>query len=233
MKKLYFILAMLVVASVAFADNYSEEPTKDTTINIVGTYIYHMDIPAYNYQLLDVYQDDDKQMFFASIVFNPFENGSAEGTYTLATDDQHVGAGQFAPSSGVHDASIWPSYVARFIGGSWDTDHVYFIMGGTMTITYPEEGTMTVSAQFTTYNGSTINVSYTGDAEDMPTAVDDVAMSDEVYAANGVLNYSGDGSYSVYTMGGVQVYEGIESTIELPSGVYVVRTSNRTYKVVL
>ena len=238
MKKLFLLLALVAATSLAFADNYSEEPTQDTTINITGTFIAHMDVnqPAQGlvYHVLNIYQDEDKQEFHASIAFNPFENGSAAGTYTLATDDQHVGAGQFAPSSGVHDSGIYPSYVARFIGGMWDTEHIYFIMGGNMSISYPESGIMEVNATFTTYNGSIINVSYRGSAEDMPTAVDNVtADPNEVYGAEGVLHFAGEGSYRVYNLSGAMLYDGSAETLELPAGAYMVRTANSTYKIVL
>lgn len=206
---------------------YNYEPDEITTLSITGTSAtatlfdgyYALDIPGATYG--------------AYLIAAPDGSDTFAGTYTVGATPNDFEPGNVLCSSGISDNSVNRSFVAVVNSDNYidlqDYD-LYFITGGGMTIS--ENGSeITLNATFTSAHGSTINVTYTGiptiDDQSGEAAVENIAVTSDIYTEGMNLIYEGTGSYGVFTINGVKVYTGSAPQLQLPSaGAYIVIENN-------
>lgn len=150
---------------------YKYEPTQATTMNITfdrmewnTSYIkdYHiLDMTLYSSQ-----KTANNRNYKAQIYFLTDTAAVPAGTYPINDSNQ---LNTFMASVGCSTTSNsldYPSYLQTY-----NPDYVFdswYMVGGSLSFGFTAEGKMTLTGSATTYNGSTININYMGDA---PTGV--------------------------------------------------------------
>ena len=70
--------------------------------------------------------------------------------------------------------------------------------------------------------------------QEAPTNVENTIEGIEIYTQNGTLHLEGlTADYQIYNMSGQMVYSGNATTIDLAKGIYIIRTNDKSQKIVL
>lgn len=147
-------------------DPYMDEPQTKGTITVSAT------------EAELVYSENYKQFIIQGVssnnmlayIYGNYESSFA-GSYTVGTDPEDMTPGTIVYSAGAvedyfGDITYEPSFVGGVDADGYLTGDIYFIVGGTMTITEGDSNTYTASGNFTSYFGSTINVTLSGTTTD-------------------------------------------------------------------
>ncbi len=157
--------------------DYSWEPTEVTTI----THTFTSNGSIYTEEgIIDFYVEDDKggfQLYFIS----PSTTGIPAGTYPI---NASLEDGTVYASPGGDEYFDYPSFY--FTDFEYDEEYeawyyntAYYIVSGTVTVT-GDNSNQTITVAGKSYNGSTLNLSYTGAVEEWTedTAVENVTATE-------------------------------------------------------
>lgn len=137
--------------------NYDYEPTEVTTLNLEMVAAQYTDYTA-EYSIVSLVLGNDADLDNADtwaelyFVATSFDTKIPAGTYQISDSEAE---GTFLASPGGDDESDIPCYVGVPASEEGYYDPYYLVSG---TVTISEEGNITVNA--TSYNGSTINITY-------------------------------------------------------------------------
>lgn len=141
-------------------DNYKYEPKTRTTINITSS---SADLVDYRPEYIDaVIQFTGTNGMFGHIYLYPGDN--LYRYYTVGKDPDDTRDGTIQYSSGCYDNSVY----ATFFGFKDEQgyividDGIYFVVGGSMTISKSGNNRYSAAGTLTTYYGSTISVNISG-----------------------------------------------------------------------
>lgn len=144
---------------------YLDEPKTKGTVTVTATDATLTFSTSYaQFMLQGVSQDN-----FYAYIYGNYETTWA-GSYTVGTDSEDMTPGTIVYSAGVVEdyfgSSVEPSFVGEIDAEGYLSGEIYFIVGGSMTITDGGEDTFSSTGSFTSYFGSTINVTLSGSVVD-------------------------------------------------------------------
>ncbi|MCQ2347696.1 MAG: hypothetical protein MJZ65_00735 [Paludibacteraceae bacterium] len=145
--------------------NYDWEPTEKTTINFTPT-SYQLDDYVEDYGLVLITLENNDYMM--SLEYNAESltgNKLPAGTYNIDFSGEY---GSFNASVGGDDSYDYGCFIAADFDEEGYYNAAYYLVSGTVTISYAEDGAMTITVKATTYNGSTVDVTYTQGATPTP-----------------------------------------------------------------
>lgn len=144
---------------------YLDEPQTQGTVSVTATDATLTFSTSYaQFMIQGVSQDN-----FYAYIYGNYETTWA-GSYTVGTDSEDMTPGTIVYSAGVVEdyfgSSVEPSFVGEIDAEGYLSGEIYFIVGGSMTITDGGEDTFSSTGSFTSYFGSTINVTLSGSVVD-------------------------------------------------------------------
>ena len=138
--------------------NYEWDTVQQITVNADYAELTMFD----SYGMFTLWLDDSKGGYSASLAAYYQSSGNKTvGTFPVGSDPYDETPGTTVYSRGCRNGNLYVSFVGVTEDGqNYDSDNysLFFITGGTMTIDENDN----VTATFTTYYGSTINVSFSG-----------------------------------------------------------------------
>lgn len=144
---------------------YLDEPKTKGTITVSATEAELVYSETYKQFIIQGVSSNNMLAY----IYGNYESSFA-GSYTVGTDPEDMTPGTIVYSAGAVEDYSGVSYEPSFVGGidaeGYLTGDIYFIVGGTMTITEGDSNTYTASGNFTSYFGSTINVTLSGTTTD-------------------------------------------------------------------
>lgn len=196
--------------------SYAYEPTEATTINISATSL-EMGNSSTGAVFMDIISSD----YSAYLQLFPSSTG-LPGRYTVGTSTTVTTPGTILRSAGIQSNSVTRSFVGYINDEGYidlQTHDLYFITGGQLDIA--QSGTTyQISGYLTSYNGSIINIAYTGQAADTRynyepddiTTIDITGTAAEATLFDGyyAIDISGEtyGAYLIAAPNGTDIFAG-------------------------
>lgn len=101
---------------------------------------------------------------YGAIAF--FYSESIAGDYTVGTSYEDRTPGKVLYNPGIQGNSVYPTFFGEIDAEGRLVGDIYFVVGGNMSLTTPTDDTFSATAAFTTYFGSTVNVTASGNIID-------------------------------------------------------------------
>lgn len=140
---------------------YLDEPKTKGTVTVTATDATLTFSTSYAQFMLEGVSQDNVYAY----IFGNYETTWA-GSYTVGTDSDDMTPGTVMYSAGVSNNSVTPSFVGEIDAEGYFSGDIYFIVGGSITVTDGGEDTFSSTGSFTSYFGSTINVTLSGSVVD-------------------------------------------------------------------
>ncbi len=201
--------------------DYTYEPTEVTTLNLnlsKGDYVQQT---GYIDMFFTGEEADLELIFMVNEVVA--QTIVPAGTYEINNTEAE---NTVLASPGGDDIYDYPSVVYTQYDEEGYYNAAYYLMSGTVTVSAEGEGVRIVVAA-TSYNGSTINATYSGVVEEYETAIEKVEIDNSVYAHDGRI-YAEEGA-RIFNLVGLDVTE-MNGNL---NGVFVVRNGNKVAKVLV
>lgn len=163
---------------VGSAYNYDYEPDKVTTINYTASE-YSVENYAEEYGVTYFFLNNNDYSLCLEYVSSTLKGNSLPaGTYNIDFSGEEE---TFSASVGGDDYYDYGSYIAADFEeyeGELYYNSAYYLVSGTVTVSYDEEGTMTMVVNATTAKGSTAKVTCTKKAAPAPGEGIDIVIAD-------------------------------------------------------
>ena len=155
--------------------SYDWEPDEVTTINYTAT-DYTVSNYAEDYGIAYFFLDNAEYSLCLEYNTSTFKGNSLPaGTYNI---DYTGNEGTFTASVGGDDEYDYGSYIAAGFDEDGYYSYAYYLISGTVTVSYDDEGAMTIAVNATTAKGSMVNISYTKKAAPTPGEGIDIVIAD-------------------------------------------------------
>lgn len=223
---------------------YSLEPDTKSNINIkVVSADHNLDKDSYAQYEVDDYilslMGENGERILLEIWLDAglaTEGHLPAGTYKVFTDIQQANGLNWLIIGSTGYSAYGFAYSLATVPNSESAD-IYFLTGGTMTISYDTNGKLVLTATFTTAHGSVISVTY---SESVNTGLQTVDASQlHAYGENGTLHFSAQGGEKAVVLDaqGRKLTEftahGGMNSVAAQQGVVILRLGDKTAKVLV